>query len=66
MPEPEDRLLSVVAHWLPRIEVAGIPSATARAVIDQAGSWENWLATWSEEGERHASWRQRRCPRGIG
>ncbi|MCF3643232.1 alpha/beta hydrolase [Rhizobium sp. TRM95111] len=55
MSEPENRLLSVVAHWLPRIEVAGIPSATARAVIDRAGRWENWLAAWSEEGERHAA-----------
>jgi dienelactone hydrolase len=55
MSEPENRLLSVVEHWLPRIEVAGIPSATARAVIDKAGVWENWLSAWSAEGERHAA-----------
>jgi dienelactone hydrolase len=55
MAEPENRLLSVVEHWLPRIEVAGIPSATARAVIDRAGAWENWLATWCAEGDRHAA-----------
>lgn len=54
MSETENRLLSVVEHWLPRIEVAGIPSATAKAVIARAGTWENWLATWSNEGEAHA------------
>jgi len=55
MSTPENRLLSVVEHWLPRIEVAGIPSATAREVIARAGTWENWLAAWSAEGEVHAS-----------
>lgn len=55
MSEPENRLLSVVEHWLPRIEVAGIPSATARAVINTAGVWENWLPAWCAEGERHAA-----------
>ncbi|MBJ3775456.1 alpha/beta hydrolase family protein [Acuticoccus mangrovi] len=50
----ENRLLEVAGHWLPRMEVAGIPSATARAVIEAAGSWENWCAAWSAEGERHA------------
>jgi dienelactone hydrolase len=55
MSETENRLLSVVEHWLPRIEVAGIPSATAKAVIERAGTWDNWLAAWSEEGERHAA-----------
>jgi dienelactone hydrolase len=54
MSESENRLLSVVEHWLPRIEVAGIPSATAKAVIERAGTWSNWLAAWSEEGEKHA------------
>ena len=54
MTEKENRLLSVVEHWLPRIEVAGIPSATAKAIIDKAGVWENWLASWSAAGDRHA------------
>jgi len=54
MSETENRLLSVVEHWLPRMEVAGIPSATAKSVIDSAGVWENWLAAWSAEGDRHA------------
>lgn len=54
MSETENRLLSVVEHWLPRMEVAGIPSATAKSVIDRAGVWENWLAAWSAEGDRHA------------
>ena len=54
MDHSEDRLVSVVEHWLPRIEVAGIPSATARAVIERAGVWQRWLSSWSEEGERHA------------
>ncbi|WP_439632081.1 alpha/beta hydrolase family protein [Shinella sp.] len=55
MSETENRLLSVVEHWLPRIEVAGIPSATAKAVIEAAGTWENWLPAWSAEGERHTA-----------
>jgi len=50
----ENRLLSVVEHWLPRMEVAGIASPEARAIIDRAGVWESWLATWCAEGERHA------------
>ncbi|MCV9960911.1 alpha/beta hydrolase [Pararhizobium sp. BT-229] len=55
MEQSENRLVSVVEHWLPRIEVAGIPSATARAVIEHAGVWQRWLPVWSEEGERHAA-----------
>lgn len=51
----ENRLLEVAGHWLPRIEVAGIPSATARAVMERAGTWDRWCRTWSEEGERHAA-----------
>lgn len=54
MAQSENRLVSVVEHWLPRMEVAGIPSVTARAVIERAGVWERWLSTWSEAGERHA------------
>lgn len=53
MSETENRLLSVVEHWLPRMEVAGIPSATAKSVIEAAGVWENWLTAWSAEGDRH-------------
>jgi len=49
----ENRLLEVAGHWLPRIEVAGIPSATAKAVMEAAGSWRNWCSAWSAEGERH-------------
>lgn len=64
MADPENRLLSVVEHWLPRIEVAGIPSATAKAVIEQAGTWENWLSAWSAEGERHAAIAEAALARG--
>ena len=53
MNEKENRLVSVVEHWLPRMEVAGIPSTTAKAIIDRVGVWENWLQTWVAEGERH-------------
>jgi len=49
----ENRLIEVAGHWLPRMEVAGIPSATAKAVMDAAGTWPNWCQAWSEEGERH-------------
>ena len=59
-----NRLLDVVGHWLPRIEVAGIPSVTAKAVIDQAGVWENWLDTWCAEGERHAALAEDALARG--
>ncbi len=54
MVQSENRLASVVEHWLPRMEVAGILSVTARAVIERAGVWQKWLSTWSEEGERQA------------
>lgn len=53
----ENRLIEVAGHWLPRMEVAGLPSSTCKAVMGAAGSWENWCRAWSEEGERH---------RGIG
>lgn len=49
----DSKLLSVVEHWLPRIEVAGIPSATAREVIAQAGDWAGWLDAWLGEASRH-------------
>lgn len=55
MSEATGKLLSVVEHWLPRIEVAGIPSATAKEVIARAGDWSGWLAAWSAEGDRHAA-----------
>ncbi|MXN45579.1 alpha/beta fold hydrolase [Shinella kummerowiae] len=64
MSETENRLLSVVEHWLPRMEVAGIPSATAKTVIDSAGVWENWLAAWSAEGDRHAEMGEAALARG--
>jgi 2,6-dihydroxypseudooxynicotine hydrolase len=49
----ETRLVEVAGHWLPRIEVAGIPSGLARAVIEAAGSWPNWCRAWSAEAARH-------------
>ncbi len=49
----ENRLIEVAGHWLPRMEVAGIASATAKAVIEAAGTWPNWCREWSAEGERH-------------
>jgi hypothetical protein len=70
--EAESRLLSVVEHWLPRIDVAGIPSATAKPVIATVvGVWENWLSACSAEGERHADMAAqalalRRIPQSAG
>lgn len=32
----ENRLAQVVRHWLPRIEAAGIPTATAQEIIKEA------------------------------
>ena len=49
----ESKLLSVVEHWLPRIEVAGIPSATAKDVIARAGDWSGWLSAWLDEADRN-------------
>lgn len=54
MSQTGGKLLSVVEHWLPRIEVAGIPSATAKEVIARAVDWSGWLAAWCAEGDRHA------------
>lgn len=51
----ENRLLEVAGHWLPRMEVAGIPSTLAREIIDAAGTWEHWCRAWSDEGARHAA-----------
>jgi len=51
----ENRLIEVAGHWLPRMEAAGIPSATAQAVIEAAGAWPNWCKAWSEAGARHAA-----------
>lgn len=62
----ENRLLSVVEHWLPRIEVAGIPSVTIKTVIESAGVWENWLTAWSAEGERHADMAVAAAKQGHG
>lgn len=52
----ENRLHEVAGHWLPRMEVAGIPSPLARAIMDRAGVWENWCREWSAEGARHEAW----------
>jgi len=53
MAEQSGRLAEVTGHWLPRMEAAGIPSATAKAVTERTGTWERWCATWSAEAERH-------------
>jgi pimeloyl-ACP methyl ester carboxylesterase len=52
----ENRLTEVAGHWLPRMEVAGIPSSLARTLMERAGTWPNWCATWSEEGARQAGY----------
>ena len=49
----DGKLLAVVEHWLPRIEVAGIPSATAREIIAAAGDWSGWLRAWSDAADVH-------------
>ncbi len=51
----DGKLLSVVEHWLPRMEVGGIPTSTARAIIARAGDWSGWLREWTAEGDRHAA-----------
>ncbi len=48
----ENRLAQVVNHWLPRIEAAGIPTATAQVIIRNAGEWPNWCRSWCAAGER--------------
>lgn len=50
----ENRLIEVTGHWLPRMEVAGIPSTLSRQVIAAAGTWENWCKAWSDAGATHA------------
>lgn len=42
-----DRLVEVAGHWQPRMEVAGIPSSLSRAIMERAGSWENWCRAFS-------------------
>ncbi|MCT7377689.1 alpha/beta hydrolase family protein [Chelativorans salis] len=46
-------MVEVAGHWLPRMEVAGIPSTTAKSVMEAAGTWENWCRAWTAEGNRH-------------
>jgi dienelactone hydrolase len=53
MAASENRLVEVAGHWLPRMEVAGIPSITAKTVMGAAGTWENWCRAWVAEGDRH-------------
>lgn len=64
MSDAAGKLLSVVEHWLPRIEVAGIPSATAKEVIARAGDWSGWLGAWCAEGDRHAALAEDALARG--
>lgn len=49
----ENRLVEVTGHWLPRMEVAGIPSTLSREVIAAAGDWPNWCRAWSDAGAEH-------------
>lgn len=48
-----NRLVEVTGHWLPRMEVAGIPSTLSREVITAAGEWSNWCRAWSDAGAEH-------------
>ncbi|SMY07686.1 alpha/beta hydrolase family protein [Flavimaricola marinus] len=50
----ENRLTEVAGHWLPRMEVAGIPSSLSKSIMERAGTWDNWCAAWSEEGASQA------------
>jgi pimeloyl-ACP methyl ester carboxylesterase len=51
--EPQGRLRSVVEHWAPRMQAAGIPFSEALRLAETAGEWPRWCAVWSAEGERH-------------
>jgi len=55
MSPPADRLKSVVEHWAPRMQAAGIAPAEAQALSEQAGEWSRWCATWSAAAEQHAA-----------
>ena len=55
MGTPGDRLKSVVEHWAPRMQAAGIAYTEALALAEQAGDWSRWCATWSAAAERHAA-----------
>jgi len=42
-------LQQVVSHWLPRMQVAGLPANLIAQLIERAGTWDNWCKTWSDE-----------------
>lgn len=51
----KNRLEAVVGHWLPRMAVAGIMPADAMRLVNEAGEWPQWCATWCAEGERQVA-----------
>lgn len=44
----DSKLLAVVEHWLPRMEVGGVPGPMARTIIERAGDWSGWLDAWCD------------------
>lgn len=46
-------LQQVVAHWLPRMQTAGLTASDLARVIDETGDWRNWCRTFCREGDRH-------------
>lgn len=60
----ENRLHEVAGHWLPRMEVAGIPSVLSKSLMDRAGTWDAWCRTWAAEGDAHAARAEQDLARG--
>ena len=46
---PDATLQQVVSHWLPRMQVAGLPPNLIARLIQRSGTWENWCHIWSDE-----------------
>lgn len=42
-------LQQVVAHWLPRMQVAGLPPNLIAQLIEHTRTWDNWCQTWSDK-----------------
>jgi len=64
--QDSSRLSQVVAHWLPRIQTAGIAAIDASRLIAAADEWPNWCAIWSAEAERHLAMAEAALGHGRG
>src|ERR1700686_2999515 len=52
---PDDAVLSAIANWGPRFTAQGVDPSDFARVTGGIERWEDWLGSWSANGDTHAA-----------